>query len=273
MKYVPSENALKFREEEKRDPSELIEYLTTNRKNQIKHFFNNDPAISELEEKFGKYLMVPLAVPIFELPDKEHFMHWWHRHCIRPVKQQSDYITGNFTGYSPFESVDLIQEVGDDWNLNMQTDNFKKEFPHLWQQFHEVLPVSKLMVLNLWSAVQTFSEHRDSAELFDFPGSFRINLYDENPKNTLFVFDNPTKPYHCEEPTFLPNLHTTNTYMWNNLRVKHGSVYDPRYKKVLGVAIGLIDPKKYDEVLSRSVEIYKDHCIVSKNKLENYVDL
>jgi hypothetical protein len=272
LKYVPTENALREREKERNDPSRLIDYLTTSRETQIKQFFNNDPVINELEKKYGKYLLVPLAVPLFELPDEDHFMHWWKTHSIRPVKQKGDYVA-DVTGYSPFESVDLIQEIGDDWNLNMQTDNFKKEFPKLWQQFNESLPVSRLLVLNMWSAVQTFSDHRDSAELFDFPGSFRIKLYDENPENSLFVFDNPTKPYHCEEPTFLPNLPTTNTYMWNNLRVKHGSVYDPQYKKILGIGIGLIDPKRYDEVMGRSVELYKDHCLVSKNSLENYVDI
>lgn len=272
MIYTPTDNALLARERDRTDPSQLIKYISDNRKFQIENYFKNDPKVYEIEKKYGKYLMVPLALPIFELPDKEHFMHWWKKYAIRPTKQKGDYVA-SVTGYSPFESIDIIQKIGEDWNLNMQTDNFKKEFPHLWQQVYDQLPVDDILVFNLWSAVQTFSEHRDSAEMIDCPNSFRILFYDENPENSLYVFDNPTKPYHCEETTFLPNVPTTNTYMWNNLRCMHGSVYDPNYKKVLGVIVGLVNPDKYDEVMSRSVETYKDYCLVSKNEIENYVDL
>lgn len=272
MKYTPTQNALAARERFKNNSIDLIKYISDNRKLQLEQYFNNNPKLYELEKKYGKYLMVPLALPVFEVPDREHFMHWWKQYAIRPTKQQGDLVASN-TGNSPFESIDLVQKVGNDWNLNLQTENFKKEFPYLWQQFYDQLPCDDILTLNLWSAVETFSEHRDSAEMFDCPNSFRINLYDENPENSLYVFDNPTKPYQIEEPTFLPNLPTTNTYMWNNLRCMHGSVYDPKYKKVLAAVIGLINPNKYDEVMTRSIATYKEHCLISNNELENYVDL
>lgn len=272
MIYIPSPNSLAAREKEKINSSELVNYLTSNRKYQTSHYFNNDPKIFEIERKYGKYLLVPLALPLFEVPDKEHFMYWWRKHAIRPVKQKGDYVA-SVTNYSPFESIDLVQKIGDDWNLNLQTENFKKEFPYLWQQFYDLLPCDDLLVINLWSSIQEFPEHRDSAELIDCPNSFRIKLYDENPEETLFVFDNPTKPYHCEQPTFFPRLPTTNSYMWNNLRVMHGSVYDPRYKKVLAVIIGLINLERYNSVLTESINVYEKHCLVSKYSLENYVNI
>lgn len=272
MEYYPSDNALKARDREAQDSSKLVEHISSERKFQLEHYFGNDPRAYGIEEKFGKYLAVPLDVPKFELDDPEHFKDWYFKHAIRPVKQKGDYVA-QVTGYSPFYSVDLIQEVGEDWNLNMQTENFKKEFPHLWQQFHEALPVKHILTLNLWSSVQTFSEHRDSAEMIDCPNSFRIPLYDENPESTLYVMDNPTKDYKVGDTHFLPKLEETNTYMWNNLRCMHGSVKDENYSKILGVCVALVDLDEYVEVMSRSVEKYKDYCLVSDYKLEDYVNV
>jgi hypothetical protein len=274
MRYEPTENALAARAREAADSSKLVEHISTQRKFQIENFLGNDPKVYDIEKKFGKYLAVPIDVPKFELDDPEHFKDWYFKHAIKPVKQNGDYVA-QVTGpeFSPFYSVDLIQKVGDDWDLNMHTDEFKKEFPKLWQQFHESLPVKDILTLNLWSSVQTFSEHRDSAEMWDGPNSFRIPLYDENPESTLYVMDNPTKPYNVEDTFFLPQLEETNTYMWNNLRCVHGSVKNDNYSKILAVVIAIVDLEQYETVLNRSIEKYKDHCLVSKYTIDNYVNV
>jgi hypothetical protein len=271
LQYIPNERALAHREKEQAD-SQLRDHLTYQRRDQIKNIFNSDPRLFEAEKKYGKYLLVPLALPIFEVPDSDHFMYWWKKYAIRPVKQHGDYVASG-TGYSPFESIDLVQKVGNDWNLNLQTDNFKQEFPYLWQQFYDQLPCDDLLVINLWSSVQPFTEHRDSAEMIDAPNSFRIKLYDENPEETLFVFDNPITPYRSEEPVFFPRIPTTNSYMWNNLRVKHGSVYVPGYKKVLAAIVGLVNPDRYESLMKKSIETYSEYCVQSNYNIENYVDV
>lgn len=272
MKYIPSENSLKARERERLDSSELVKYISSNRKHQIETYFNNDPKILEVERKFGKYLLVPLALPVFEVPDREHFMHWWKKYAIRPTKQKGDYVA-SVTGYSPFESIDLVQKIGDDWNLNLQTDNFKKEFPHLWQQFNEFLPFDKILSLTLWSSFTEFKEHRDPGELIDIPMSVRIMLYDTNPEETLYIYDNPTKPYNCEDIVQVARAPGTNSRAWNNLRVKHGSVYDPRYKKIMAITTGVVNPERYEQLMTTSINTYKDYCVVSKYSLENYVNI
>lgn len=272
MEYIPTKNALAARERETKDSSKLIEHISTQRKFQLEHYFGGNPKMLELEKKYGKYLMVPLAVPMFELPDPDHFKKWYFDHAIRPVKQKGDYVA-DVTGYSPFYSVDLVQKVGEDWNLNIQKDSFVKEFPHLWQQFYDVLPCDDLLTINLWSSVETFSEHRDSAEMWDGPNSFRIPLYDENPESTLYVMDNPTKPYKVEDTHWLPRLPDTNTYMWNNLRCMHGSVKAEPHQKILAVIIGLVNPDRYDEVMSKSVEKYKNFILESKYQITDYVDV
>jgi hypothetical protein len=262
-----------FRAREKENPSELIEHLSSQRKNQIETFFpNNKNKILELERQFGKYLLIPLALPKFELPDLEMFKHWWSKHSISPEKLVSETLSPE-VGYSSAECVDLIEKIQSRWTPNMQTDNFKKTFPKLWDQFHDLLPIDEFLNLHLWSSVMPFKEHRDPGEVVDIPVSFRIMLYDDNPEETLYIFENTTMPYEYGEIKQPPRLEDTNTWIWNNLRVKHGSIYNPGYRKCMALSTGVINIKKYESLLNASIAKYKEHCIVSNNSLENFVNV
>ena len=57
MKYMPNERALEQREKEKSD-SKLRDHLSFQRKFQRENVFNNNPKVFELEQKYGKYLLV-----------------------------------------------------------------------------------------------------------------------------------------------------------------------------------------------------------------------
>lgn len=262
-----------FRKKEKEDPSDLIQFLSNERERQLNTYFaHNRSDIEELEKKFGKYIYVPLALPKFEIPDNSQFLSWWDKHSIRPNKTVSEELSPE-TNFSSAEAVNLIQKIKFYWDANVQTDNFKTEFPHLWQQFNELLPFDDILSLTLWSSFKEFKEHRDPGELIDIPMSIRIMLYDENPEETLYIYDNPTKPYECEPIIQLPRSPGTNSRAWNNLRVKHGSIYNPKYKKIMGIVTGLVSPEKYEKLMNDSINIYKDDCIVSKYALENYVNV
>ena len=262
-----------FRIREKENPSELIEHLSDQRKHQIQTYFpNNTGEILELERQYGKYLLVPLALPKFELPDLDMFKHWWNEHAISPKKLVSETLAPE-VGYTSAECVDLIEKFQSLWTPNMQTENFKKAFPKLWDQFHDLLPIDEFVNLHLWSSVIPFKEHRDPGEVVDIPISFRIKLYDENPEETLYVFENPTMPYEYGEIKHPPRLEDTNSWVWNNLRVKHGSIYNPEYKKCMVLCAGKINIKKYETLLNTSINKYKDHCIISDNSLENFVNV
>lgn len=263
----------KFREQEKSDPSSLINFLTAERENQLRTFVPHcRPEIEDLEKKFGKYIYVPLALPVFEIPDKDHFLNWWSKNSIRPNKTVSEDLSPE-TNFTSAEAVNLIQKVKFYWDPNVQTDNFKKEFPHLWQQFHDLLPFDEILSLTLWSSFKEFKEHRDPGELLDIPMSVRIMLYDENPEETLYLYDNPTRPYECGPIIQLPRAPGTNTRAWNNLRVKHGSIYNPAYKKIMGITTGLVSIQRYEKLMNDSINIYKDQCIVSNYSIENYVNI
>jgi len=269
----PSPNLLAFREQEKADPSSLIKFLTDTRKEQLNTFCgHNINEVMELEKKYGKYLIVPLALPEFEMPDKDHFFDWWSKYAIKPNKIISEHLSPE-TGYASAESVDLIEKFQHYWTPNMQTENFIKEFPHLWQQFNDLLPIENILTLHLWSSYKPFTEHRDPGELIDTPMSFRIKLYDENPEETLYFFDNPTQPYSQGPVTQVPKAPNTNSWVWNNLRVKHGSVYTPGYKKILVIATGILNIEKYEKVIDNSITTYKDYCVVSENSLGNYINV
>lgn len=271
---MPSEQSL-IERQRNRDPivnADLINFMSENRKHQLSMFANNNPKFLELERKFGKYLLVPLALPVFELPDTEKFLAWWNKHCTVPTKMQGD-VTMKEYGMNPFEAVDLLHTIGSDWGLNLQTESFKSEFPKLYQQFFDQLPCSKILNITMWSSIKRLPEHRDSSEYIDIPAAFRIKLYDENPEETLFCFDNPLNPYSIGETKMLPRLPNTNTYVWNNLRVQHGSTYDPKYKKILAVVIGVPDPDKYEAILTNSINMYGPHCLVSNNSIENYINV
>ena len=271
--YVPNSKTLVERQAEQLNSQTIVDYTSANRKEQLAMFTNNDPRALEAERKFGKYLFVPLALPIFEMPYKEHLLSWWKQTMQVTKKLDGDTVMMGY-GIDPFETVDLITDIGNQWwETNNRGNDFKQEFPHLWQQFNELLPCSKLLRLTLWSSRYEIQEHRDSAEMVDMPVSFRIKLYDENPEETLYLFDNPLQPYESGTPHMLPRAPGTNSFVWNNLRVKHGSIFNPGHKKILAFAFGLVDIERYYQLLETSINTYADYCITSNNSIENYVNI
>jgi predicted transcriptional regulator YdeE len=271
--YIPNSKTLIEREKESNKSKDIVHHISAARREQLATFGSNDPRILEVEKKYGKYLFVPLALPVFELPNQEHFLSWWKDHMHVTKKLDGDAVMLGY-GIDPFETVDLITEIGNQWwEKNNKGEEFQKEFPQLWQQFNDNLPCTKLLRLTLWSSRYEIQEHRDSAEMVDMPISFRMKLYDENPEETLYLLDNPMQPYTCGEPHMLPRAPNTNSFVWNNLRVKHGSVFNPNHRKILAFAFGLVDFERYTQLIETSINTYRDYCITSNNSIENYVNI
>lgn len=270
--YTPGDRELHEREKEKEKAPTMVKHISLARKEQIQLFAGGNPKILELEKKYGKYLFVPLALPIFELPEKEHFMSWWESNKEVTKKLDGDIVFDGY-GITPFDTVDLITEIGTQWwNSNNRSDSFKTEFPKLWQQFHDQLPCDKLLRLTLWSSRHAIHEHRDTAEYVDLPASYRIKLYDENPEETLFLYDNTLQPYTSGDPLMLPRAPDTNSFVWNNLRCKHGSVFNEGKRKILAFAFGLTNLDKYETLMDRSINNYSEYCLTSNYSTENYVN-
>jgi hypothetical protein len=267
-----SEKTIHGRKQEHANSQKLLEQISIARKDQISTYFNNDPKITELEKRFGKYLFVPLALPIFELPDQQHFLSWWSTHQQVVSKIKEDIVVKEY-GFKGFESVDILNKFNEEWESNNQTTSFVKEFPKLYQQFFDQLPCKELMRITMWSSIRDIPEHRDNAEFIDLPGSFRIKLYDENPSESLYIFENTLAPYNNYPAQALPTLTRTNSFVWNNLRTKHGSIYNPQYKKIIALIIGLVDIEKYEALLTTSINTFGSQCIISNNSITNYVNI
>lgn len=273
MIYTPSNREMDERAKENLKAPTMIKHISKARLDQIHMFGGGNSKILELEKKYGNYLFVPLALPIFELPENEHFMSWWNSNKEVTKKLDGDIVFDGY-GITPFDTVDLITEIGSQWwNNNNKGSSFKQEFPKLWQQFHDQLPCDKLLRLTLWSSRHAIHEHRDTAEYVDLPASYRIKLYDENSEETLYLYDNTLQPYTSGDPYMLPRAPDTNSFVWNNLRCKHGSVFNEGNRKIIAFAFGLTNLNRYEELMDKSISTYSKYCITSNNSIKNYVNI
>ena len=108
--------------------------------------------------------------------------------------------------------------------------------------------------------------HRDDSYYFDTPLSFRLMIHDENPQPTLFFLDRHNKKHY-------PDWSKTNSFVFNNLRLRHGSNYDPNYRKCIFVFWRyVLDIKKYRDLLERSISKFQDKLIVDTSPTSNYID-
>ena len=103
---------------------------------------------------------------------------------------------------------------------------------------------------------------------------FRIKLFDNNPFETLKLHLSPMDKQEVETYRFKVPA-DTNSWVWNNLRTKHGSFYDPSKRKILLILSTFnIDWKKYDSLLERSVSKFEnEYCLTSTRPLDDFVNL
>lgn len=191
-----------------------------------------NPRFRELEEAYGRYLYLPLDVPRIDLgPD---FPAWFQASAKRIKKINAD-VAGGTGVPSMFRSVDFRSDetapTSEIWQLNVREDIIDV-FPTLKEQVMDLLPFARFPAFSIWSSIAGIAPHRDHSPCMDFPSSWRTMLYDTNPEPTLFCVDAPCgkpigNPFHVRPPV------TTNTFVWNNMRVKHFSRASGRYTKML----------------------------------------
>jgi hypothetical protein len=253
--------------------------FTDIRKNQILKL-KNQTKILDFEKKFGQYLFLPLDIPKIEIKDIEFFKHWWNENS-EISNRHSHGIDGEFNEgyktYANFKTVSLaVQEKKIIRNINYKEKIFEL-FPEIREQIFEFFPIDKIEFSVIWQSVRHVSPHRDHFGFLDLPLSFRSMLYDENPNSTLYYKESlPGKILEYNEPvSFIPRLNTTNSWAWNNLRVKHGSNYNPNYKKFILLIEGLehINWSRYDRLIEKSIGAFSEHLSVSNQKIEDFVNL
>jgi hypothetical protein len=226
------------------------------------------PRLTELE-KYGNYCLIPLDIPKFEFPD---LVDWFFKNSKPTYKIQPD-VANNLYGMTSFNAVDVMptNEMAqqDIWTLNVKQE-FMTDFQYVYDSLISHLPFHEISRIRMWSSTTSIPFHRDHTKFVDFPGAFRIMLYDENPKQTLSLIQSlPDTPDNLSKKFPIPRLQDTNSYVWNNLRTKHGSEFIPGFRKIIIILDRYeLDIDKYQILIDRSIEKYRTNCFISEtNKI------
>ena len=244
-------------------------------KNRTRPYFQiENGSLREIEEKWGKYCFLPLDIPPFS--ESKKIAEWFFQNAKPSLKRKPDIATPR-TGHSGFNAVDIIvDEKKDDTIWEMHTKhNFLEEFPKFHQELLDLFPHVKIPHIRLWQSTGYVIKHRDDYDFRDFPSSFRAMLYDENPKETLYIEEYlPNATSEVPEKSMpIPRLEESQSFVWNNLRTKHHSVFDSRYRKIiLIIPAPIIDYKKYDQLLERSLVKYSNYAMVSDHSINDFVN-
>lgn len=255
------------------------ENFTELRDQQLKILNNN--IITDLEKKWGKLLYTPLDIPVI---NDELFSEWYFENAKPIVKTKPD-VADPEIGYSSFVSVNVYRPgvsnstisewlaKSSAWTSNPQQEWFIK-FPKMYQQIMDTLPFNTIPNINMWSSTRQIDPHIDQTHFIDVPISFRIMVYDENPTTTLYTGEClPDTPWDNNSSFYCKLPESTNTFVWNNLRTRHGSLHDPRYRKILLIVNGFnINWKQYDELLDRSVRKFGNkYCLTSNKHISEFI--
>lgn len=223
-------------------------------------------------EKWGNHCLVPLDIPRLVFPN---LIDWFFQNSAPTYKIAKD-IANNYTGSTAFDAIDVLptneDEQADIWTLNIRQDfmiDFKKEYDQIMSYF----PFKSISRIRFWSSTKNIMFHRDHTKFVDFPGAFRIILYDENPVQTLnLIHSLPDEPDEMSTSFSIPRLETTNSYAWNNLRTKHGSIFVPGYRKIIIILDRYdIDIDRYEDLLIRSIDRYQNDCLISSRQKNEYL--
>lgn len=223
-------------------------------------------------EKYGQYCLVPLDIPRFVQPD----LVKWFFEVSKPSYKISPDIATDITGYSKFDTVDVMptgeSTQQDVWTLNIRQD-FMDHFEDFYEELLYHLPFKTISRIRFWSSTKPVSFHRDQTKFIDYPGAFRIILHDENPFQTLSLIDTlPDSPHNLSNNFFIPRLKTTNSYVWNNLRTKHGSTFKNGFRKIVIILDRYeIDIIKYQNLMDRSITKYREYCLISDRNIDDYI--
>ena len=225
---------------------------------------------NDLEHAYGKYWYVPFDVPVIKANDHEHFVDWYFKNSGVAVKQRPNLANPDGVYNSHFRTINSDSTNSEVWTKTFVEETFEL-FPELKEQLLEYFPITHISLWRMWSSTAEIFNHRDDDALIDIPCAMRVKLYDENPSETLWIRedDEPYKKYS------LPTLKDTNSFAWNNVRVYHGSSYDPAYKKILWLITidNNLNVNKYIDLMERSISKYKDLVITDHRPREYYYDL
>ena len=242
-------------------PGVVSPFITNSSHDYIAH-------MEHIEQKFGDYFWLPLAVPRLDIGPPEELLEFWDSEAEPALRKTSDiaepwekekHPLGNKSNwYVPqFKELTLYQlpelQGKSIWTTKLFTGK-NKIVDTIVDYVYEYYPIDKkypLYQIFMWESLQDVSVHKDHSAFWNCLTDFRTLLYDENTDPTLFVLDSKTK-----QQCYIDLPPDTNTFGWSNGRVLHGSDYRNK-RKLLLIVNAVQCPEKTEKLLEKSVEKYQ----------------
>jgi hypothetical protein len=250
------------------------EWLSNKRNYDLFKFSTDEiKIIRRLENNFGKICFLPLDIPKIKNINLLEFKEWYFQTARSIIKKNPD-IAGEYSGHSSFLSVDILPLNYDTqksiWTKNI-ISNFKETWPDMYCQFKNNLPFVGDIKFSIWSSTRDIIPHRDLTMMIDLPLEFRI-LFDDNNVENLFVEESIVNELTGKKIS-VPNNIETNSFVWNNLRTQHYSNFYPEQKKIIFIFhwSNIIDWKAYEDLITKSLEKYKDRSLISNLSRDYFV--
>jgi hypothetical protein len=220
-----------------------------------------------LSDKYRPIRWLPLDIPRIELGDIDEFKSIWDQQCHDVVRVKPDaaepwdkekHPLGKVSSWnkSQFNGLHLYHHP----EIPIETNTFMAKmytgkvplFERLVEQAFEYFPIHTVTAVFIWESRMAIPPHRDRGAYWKCPTDWRVMLHDENDEPTLYVSD-----IEHGDINYIDLPKDTNSFCWSNGTQIHGSVYKGK-RKFLLVVSGYQHSGKTDELLSRSIEKYRD---------------
>lgn len=255
------------------------EMLTQMRAREAKRFWKS-AEYSELEKAYGNYLFVPLDIPVIKANDQQAFIDFFHKNAAYTKRVRED-VAGlptndTISNYkATFKTIDSHPTENSIWSRNYVPDLFYN-FYEIFEQIYEYYPIDPdTFSFALWSSQIKVPPHRDETCMIDMPINFRLKLFDNNSIETLKLHLSPIDQPEAATYRFsLPK--DTNSFAWNNLRLKHSSNKFIGWEKILMIMYinYNLDMNKFVDLLDRSISKYKKNIIIDTiTSASDYINL
>jgi hypothetical protein len=226
--------------------------------------------IKEYELKYRAIRWLPLDIPKFEFANYNQFLEIWDKESIPITRINPDVA-------EPWSKTEHPLGVDSSWHKaifkglyiysdkpesfteeSIKASTFTKKylnhpmFESLIEHVKTHFPFYYINEMYIWESVQPILPHTDQTYFWNCPNEFRIMLHDENEVPTFYTADIDNLDVNYID---LPN--DTNSFVWSNGSQVHGSDYLGKRKQLL-VIHGVFSLSKYQELLDRSINKYKN---------------
>lgn len=199
----------------------------------------------------------------FEIPDEQEIISWFHDHKITD-QNYWEYAEGRHEWcYVALREEPKSWRTYDAW-LSWSKERqpiknaglffhpgFEEKFPGLAKCVRE-LPFDQIGTSGFIMQIGTIPPHQDTN--YDMQEPRRYIIYVTDPKyNTFYLKHNDQKIFPTIDPKY-------RCFAFNNSDIQHGA--DPTARtKILLSTVGIMNSKKHQELLDRSILKFKDKVI------------